>query len=94
MVVLRAKVASVEEDIKSGLVKTSLEDYDNILGPPRQRWVEIERATTGGYLLVYIDEHGWSFIETMHDSIEEAKTEAMSQYPVRGGWMEVSKEVS
>ena len=41
--------------------------------------------------MVYIDEKGWSFIETMHDSIEEAKAEAVSQYPVHGGWMEVNK---
>ena len=43
--------------------------------------------------MVSIDEKGWSFIETMHDSIEEAKTEAMSQYPLRGDWKEVSKEM-
>ena len=90
MVVLRAKVGSVEEDLRN----CTSPNYERSSPPeaPRQRWVEIESATTGGYLLVYIDEKGWSFIETMHDSIEEAKAEAMSQYPVRGDWMEVNKE--
>ena len=91
MVILRAKVGSVEEDLRNAKISPNRE-RSGTPEVPRQRWVEIEFATTGGYLLVYIDEKGWSFVETMHDSIQEAKTEAEAQYPIRGDWGEVKKE--
>ena len=91
MVILRAKVGYVEEDLRNCKISPNYE-RSSTPEPPRQRWVEIESATTGGYLLVYIDEKGWSFVETMHDSIQEAKTEAEAQYPIRGDWGEVKKE--
>jgi hypothetical protein len=90
MVVLRAKVGSIEEDLRNCASPSC--GRSGTPEVPRQRWVEIESATTGGYRLVYIDERGWSFIETMHDSIDEAKAEAEAQYPIRGGWIEVDRD--
>ncbi|MFH0823697.1 MAG: hypothetical protein V2B18_13190 [Pseudomonadota bacterium] len=59
------------------------------------QWVEIERAVEGGYLLVTIDGRGWSFVETWHASVEEAKAEAELDFSVgENDWASVNGENS
>ncbi len=45
-------------------------------------------------MLVTIDGRGWSFVETWHATMEEAKAEADSDFSIGDEWVSVSRENS
>ncbi len=94
MVVLRGKVRSVRPGTRYHRYCThrgSGETPDS--GLPTL--VEIEQAVEGGFLLVTTDGYGWSFVETWHGTMEEAKAEAESDFSIcRDEWVSVNGENS
>jgi hypothetical protein len=56
-------------------------------------WVEIEEGVEGGYMLVTVDAKGWSFIETWHPTVEEAKEEAKLHFSIsEDAWEPITRD--
>lgn len=91
-VILRADVPQTKTDRHccpaskrgEGCVQTTDDPYVPIR-------IEIEQISTG-YLLTTIDEKGWTFVETWHESIQDAQTEARDAYGVdEDTWVSVAE---
>lgn len=67
---IRAKV--------KGLTSSELSSYNKDSAPFVPQWVEIERHGTG-YYLIFIDEKGCPYVETLHATVHEAQLEASSR---------------
>jgi hypothetical protein len=79
---MRAKV--------TGLTESELGTYGKDSEPFVPQWVEIERHGTE-YYLIFIDEKGGPYVETLHDTVQEAQLEASSRLVIEE-WTAISHD--